>query len=234
MSGVKMGKGARRCVVLLSGGIDSAVALAIAIDDGFVPSAITFRYGQRHSKEVICAEMLAKAMRVKGHRVVRLDLSFLEKSALISKRVRVPVGRDLEQISSGVPATYVPSRNAVFLSLAAGYAETIGARDVFIGAHTHDYSGYPDCRPEFIEAFERALALGTRCGAEGSPIRVHAPLLSMSKSEIVRKGIELGVPFEHTWSCYSGGGKACGRCDSCILRLKGFEEAGIEDPIAYR
>lgn len=229
-----MRNGARRCVVLLSGGIDSAVSLAIAIDEGYAPSAITFRYGQRHGKEVLCAKRIAKALCVKDHRIVKLDLSMFEKSALTSKGVKVPANRSLEQISSGIPATYVPSRNAVFLSLAAGYAETIGARDVFIGAHTHDYSGYPDCRPEFIEAFERALALGTRCGVEGSPIKFHAPLISMSKSEIVLKGIKLDVPFEYTWSCYSGGEKACGRCDSCILRLKGFEEAGIEDPIEYR
>lgn len=233
MSDVRTGAGEGRCVVLLSGGIDSAVTLAIAFDEGYVPSAITFRYGQRHGREVLCAKRLAKEMKVKDHRVIDLDLSFLEKSALTSKRVNVPVKRSLREISSGIPVTYVPARNAAFLALACGHAETVGARDVFIGTHVQDYSGYPDCRPEFIEAFERALALGTKCGSEGSPISIHAPLIAMSKSEIIRKGLELGVPFEHTWSCYSGGAKACGRCDSCTLRLKGFKEAGAKDPVPY-
>ena len=233
MSDVRTGAGKRRCVVLLSGGIDSAVALAIAFDEGYEPSAMTFRYGQRHGKETLCAKRLAKAMKVKDHRIIDLDLSFLEKSALTSKRVKVPVKRSLMEISSGIPVTYVPARNAVFLALACGYAETIVAHDVFIGVHVQDYSGYPDCRSEFIEAFERALALGTKCGSEGSSIKIHVPLIGMSKSEIVRKGIELGVPFEHTWSCYLGGAKACGRCDSCTLRLNGFIEAGAKDPVPY-
>jgi len=228
-----MPRRAKRCVVLLSGGIDSAVALAIAIDQGFVPSAMTFDYGQRHKNELFYAKRLAKALGVREHMVIHLDLSFLAKSALTSDRMRVPVDRTLAEISSGVPATYVPSRNIVFLSMAAGYAETIGARDIFIGAHTQDYSGYPDCRPEFIETFERALALGTRCGTQDAPIKVRAPLIGMSKADIIRKGIELDVPFERTWSCYSGGRKACGRCDSCKLRLKGFREAGIGDPLPY-
>jgi len=223
----------RRCVVLLSGGIDSAVVLALAISRGYDPLVLTFRYGQRHAKEVRCAEKLATHFGVRTHRIIPLDLSFLEKSALISRRVRIPQNRGIRKILSGIPVTYVPARNAVFLAIAYGYAETEGASAIFIGAHTQDYSGYPDCTPEFLRAFEKALALGTKAGHEGRPIAIHAPLISMSKSQIIKMGADLGVPFEYTWSCYSGGKRACGRCDSCTLRLKGFREAGLTDPIPY-
>jgi len=220
-------------VVLLSGGLDSATALALAIRDGFSPLALTFRYGQRHSREVAAARALAKHFKVSEHLVHDLDLRPIAKSALTRREEDVPVGRSRMDISKGIPATYVPSRNIIMLSIAASLAESRGAGDVFIAAHAVDYSGYPDCRPEFFEAFEEALRRGTKTGVEGSPIRIRAPLLKMGKAEIVRLGSALGVPFGKTWSCYLGGKRACGRCDSCVLRLSGFAEAGIEDPVRY-
>lgn len=223
----------RECVVLLSGGVDSAVSLAIAMHEGFTVRALTFDYSQRHVREVDAARSIAGFYRVREHRVVRLPLAELFMSALTSSEMEIPLDRRLEDISTGIPPTYVPARNAVFLSLAAGYAESVEVHDIYIGAHIQDYSGYPDCRPEFIEAFGRALALGMRCGVSGSPVRIHAPLIRDSKQDIIRRGVRLGVPFRLTWSCYSGEEKACGRCDSCVLRLKGFREAGVTDPLEY-
>jgi len=222
-----------RAVILLSGGLDSATVLALAIRDGFTPIALTFRYGQRHAREVTAAHAVAKHFKVKEHIVYELDLRPIAKSALTRKKENVPVGRSLKEISKGIPATYVPSRNIIMLSIASSLAESRGARDVFIAAHAVDYSGYPDCRPEFFEAFEEALSRGTKTGVEGAPIRIRAPLVKMGKAEIVKLGASLGVPFGKTWSCYIGGKRACGGCDSCILRLKGFAEAGLEDPVVY-
>jgi 7-cyano-7-deazaguanine synthase len=223
---------AGECVVLLSGGLDSATVLASAVRDGFAVIALTFRYGQRHAREVAAARALARHFKVKEHLLQSLDLRRIAKSALTGKE-RVPVGRSLEEISQGIPDTYVPSRNLIMLAIAASLAESRGAREVFIAAHAVDYSGYPDCRPEFFEAFDEALRRGTRAGVEGEPIRVRAPLVRMGKAEIVRLGASLGVPFGKTWSCYLGGRRACGRCDSCVLRLKGFAEAGLADPLPY-
>ncbi|HLF07563.1 MAG TPA: 7-cyano-7-deazaguanine synthase QueC [Thermoplasmata archaeon] len=220
-------------VILLSGGLDSATVLALAIRDGLSPIALTFRYGQRHGREVAAARAVARHFKVKVHIVHELDLRPIAKSALTSDEDVVPVGRSLKAISQGIPATYVPSRNIIMLSIASSLAESRGAHEVFIAAHAVDYSGYPDCRPEFFEAFEEALRKGTKTGVEGAPIRIRAPLLRMGKAEIIRLGSSLGVPFAKTWSCYLGGKRACGRCDSCILRLKGFAEAGSLDPALY-
>jgi 7-cyano-7-deazaguanine synthase len=219
-------------VALLSGGLDSATVLALAIRDGFAPIALTFRYGQRHAREVAAARAVARHFKVKEHVVQHLDLRRIAKSALTTEE-SVPLDRSLKEISRGIPATYVPSRNIIMLSIASSLAESRGARDVFIAAHAVDYSGYPDCRPEFFEAFEESLRRGTKTGVEGAPIRIRPPLLKMGKAEIVRLGAELGVPFGKTWSCYLGGKSACGRCDSCVFRLKGFAEAGLQDPLAY-
>jgi 7-cyano-7-deazaguanine synthase len=220
-------------VVLLSGGLDSATVLALAIRDGYRPIALTLRYGQRHSREVSAAKRVARHFRVREHVVQELDLTRIASSALTRKDIRVPRGRSLKAIARGIPATYVPSRNIIMLAVAASLAESRGAREVFIAAHTTDYSGYPDCRPEFLAAFQSALELGTRTGVEGAPIRIRAPLLQLGKAGIVRLGERLGVPFAMTWSCYLGGRRACGRCDSCVLRLKGFSEAGLVDPLPY-
>jgi len=221
---------AKSAVVLLSGGMDSAVAAAIARADGFGLAALTIDYGQRHARELSAAQALARALGCLDHRVVRVDLGAIGGSSLTDARIPVPKNRGPDDIGTGIPSTYVPSRNIVFLAVAAGYAEAIGAGAVYIGANAIDYSGYPDCRPGFLKAFEDALALGTRAGNEGRAIRVLAPLLQLSKADIVRRGRELGVPFEITWSCYEGGERPCGRCDSCLLRAKGFAEAGVDDP----
>ncbi|RLF49563.1 MAG: 7-cyano-7-deazaguanine synthase QueC [Thermoplasmata archaeon] len=223
----------KKAVVLLSGGIDSSTTLAIALDMGYECHGLTFRYGQRHEKEVKCAEKIAKHYGIM-HRVVNLDLSWMGGSALFSGEIPERRAKDIRKILSGrIPSTYVPARNTVLIAISAGYAEVIGAEAIFIGANAIDYSGYPDCRPEYLNAMEKAINLGTKVGIEGGGIKIIAPLLTMTKAEIIRKGAELGVPYDLTWSCYRGGDKACGRCDSCILRLKGFKEAGIKDPIAY-
>jgi 7-cyano-7-deazaguanine synthase len=223
---------AARAVVLLSGGMDSAVVLAMAIQRGFEAHALTFRYGQRHAVEIEAARGVAAALGAVRHLVLDLDLARFGGSALTADG-------ELPRAAGGgerpaIPATYVPARNAVFLSLAASFAEALAARDVFIGVSAVDYSGYPDCRPEFIRAFEAALSLGTRAGATGSPLRLHAPLLELSKADTVRAGLALGVDFGLTRSCYdpSGGGAPCGACDACRLRALGFDGAGVSDPLA--
>jgi 7-cyano-7-deazaguanine synthase len=222
-----------KAVVLLSGGLDSTVTLAFALSKGFEAVPLSFRYGQRHSKELDAAKAVAGFYDLRRHVVVEMDLSSFETSALTSKNVDVPHGRSTDDMGADIPSTYVPARNIIFLSVAAGLCETIGAGAIFIGANAVDYSGYPDCRPEFFRAFEKALQVGTKAGVEGRAIRVEAPILRMSKSEIVRLGKELNAPLHLTWSCYEGGEKACGRCDSCLLRLKGFKEAGYQDEIPY-
>ncbi len=224
---------APRAVVLLSGGMDSATALAIALKDGSEVTALSVDYGQRHRKELDSARKIAKHFGVRDHRVVTLDLTAIGGSALTDKKIPVPEQRRLEEIGQGIPATYVPARNTILLSYALGLAETIGAQAIYIAANALDYSGYPDCRPEFYRAFQEVARLGTKRGVEGDAIEIRTPLIAMSKADIVRKGEELGVPWALTWSCYRGEDKACGVCDSCQLRLKGFREAGVKDPIPY-
>ena len=222
-----------RAVVLLSGGMDSATALAIAKADGFDVIALTIDYGQRHRREIDAAKKVAKHFGVRDHRVVSLDLTPIGGSALTDKAIRVPEQRRLEEIGRGIPVTYVPARNTILLSYALGLAEATGAKAIYIAANFQDYSGYPDCRPEFYKAFQEVARLGTKRGVEGDVIEIRTPIISMTKADIVRKGQELGVPWKLTWSCYQGGDKACGVCDSCQLRLKGFREAGVKDPLPY-
>jgi 7-cyano-7-deazaguanine synthase len=225
-----------KAVVLLSGGLDSATTLAMAKAEGFGVFAISFRYGQRHRIELAAAARVVAAARVREHRVVDIDLSQFGGSALTSD-LAVPKQRTAEEMAQGIPITYVPARNTVFLSLALAWAEVVGASDIYIGVNAIDYSGYPDCRPEYITAFERLANLATKAGVEGtSRFRIHAPLIAMTKAEIIRQGLELGVDYSLTTSCYSpddASGAACGACDSCLLRLAGFREVGIDDPIKY-
>ncbi len=213
--------------------MDSATALAIAKADGFDIIALTMDYGQRHRREVEAARRVAKHFRVTDHRVVSLDLTAIGGSALTDKAIRVPEQRRIEEIGQGIPVTYVPARNTIFLSCALGLAEATGSKAIYIAANGLDYSGYPDCRPEFYRAFQEVARLGTKRGVEGDVVEIRTPLISMTKADIVRKGQELGVPWKLTWSCYQGGEKACGVCDSCQLRLKGFREAGVKDPVPY-
>ena len=223
----------RRAVVLLSGGLDSATALAVARAEGFDAYALSFDYGQRHDRELDSARRVAAALGAREHLVLRLDLRAIGGSALTAD-IPVPKGRSAEAMASGIPATYVPARNTIFLSHALAWAEVLESRDIFIGVNALDYSGYPDCRPEFIEAFEHMANLATRAGVEGtSRVRIHAPLIRLTKAEIVARGTALGVDFALTWSCYEPrpDGLACGHCDSCLLREKGFREAGLRDPV---
>jgi 7-cyano-7-deazaguanine synthase len=223
-------------VVLLSGGLDSATTAAIARHEGFALFALSIDYGQRHRFELDAARCVAESLGVVRHVVTSVALDQFGGSAL-TDQIAVPLDRDEQEIATGIPVTYVPARNTVFLSLALGYAEVVGASDLFIGVNAIDYSGYPDCRPEFIAAFERLSNLATKAGVEGSmQFRIHTPLIKMTKAEIIRRGCELGVDYSLTHSCYApdASGKACGRCDACQLRLKGFAEAGITDPIAYQ
>jgi 7-cyano-7-deazaguanine synthase len=221
-----------KSVALLSGGLDSTVTLGSAVKAGDDVTALSFRYGQRHQKELESAKKVVEHYGIK-HVIVDLDLSSFTSSALTSRDVAVPERRDVSEIGDDIPVTYVPARNIIFLSIAAGLAETIGADRIYIGANALDYSGYPDCRPEFFQAFENVLAVGTKRGVEGRPVRVVTPILRLTKAEIIKLGTELDAPLELTWSCYKGGARACGRCDSCLLRLKGFREAGMVDPIEY-
>ena len=224
----------KRAVVLLSGGIDSTTTLAIAIADGYEAYALSFDYGQRHKIETEAARRVADSLGTKEHRVARIDRLIFGGSALTDE-IDVPKQRSEKQIAHGIPVTYVPARNTIFLAYALAWAEVIPAVDIFIGVNAIDYSGYPDCRPEFIEAFETLANLGTRAGVEGRRFRIYTPLIKLSKAEIIRKAIELGVDLSLTHSCYdpSPEGVACGDCDSCLLRLKGFREAGVRDPIRY-
>ncbi|HEY7040140.1 MAG TPA: 7-cyano-7-deazaguanine synthase QueC [Methylomirabilota bacterium] len=223
----------RRAVVLLSGGLDSATACAIAREEGFECYTLSFDYGQRHARELESARRVATALGGKEHLVLRLDLRAIGGSALTAD-ISVPKGRSDSQMGVGIPVTYVPARNTIFLSHALAWAEVLESSDIFIGANALDYSGYPDCRPEYIEAFERMANLATKAGVEGTThLRIHVPLISMTKAQIVRLGTDLGVDFGLTWSCYEpqADGRACGLCDSCLLRRKGFSEAGLRDPV---
>lgn len=218
-------------VVLLSGGLDSATVLAIARSQGFDCYALSVEYGQRHASEIDAAKRVSKALGARDHRIMRVDLAGIGGSALTDNAIAVP-----EAPTSGIPVTYVPARNTMMLSLALGWAEVLAARDIFIGVNAIDFSGYPDCRPDFIAAFERLATVATKAGVEGHPCRVHAPLIKLSKAEIIREGTRLGVDYALTVSCYQAdeAGRACGRCDSCRLRRAGFEAAGITDPTPYR
>jgi 7-cyano-7-deazaguanine synthase len=220
-------------VLLLSGGLDSCTAGAIAKADGYELHAVSFDYGQRHRKELAAARKVGEALGVASHRVLKVPLGELGGSALTDKAIAVPDAPAKGEIGQSIPSTYVPARNTVFLSLALAVAEVEGARAIVIGANALDYSGYPDCRPEYLEAFERMARLATKAGVEGRGVRILAPLLRLSKADIVREGLRLGAPLGLTWSCYRGGKAACGACESCVLRLEGFRKAGVPDPIAY-
>ena len=222
----------KKAIVLLSGGLDSATVLALAREQQFDCCCLSIDYGQRHRAELVAADRVARALGAREHRIMKLDLAAIGGSALTDTSIAVPTSG----ITTGIPITYVPARNTIMLSLALAWAEVLGARDIFFGANAVDYSGYPDCRPEFIRAFERMANLATKAGVEGrTSVEVHAPLITMSKADIVRRAAELGVDFSLTHSCYDPDreGNPCGHCDSCLLRLKGFEEAGVVDPLKY-
>jgi 7-cyano-7-deazaguanine synthase len=223
-------------VVLVSGGMDSAVVLAIAREQGYAAHALSVRYGQRHTSELDAADRVARALDAVAHKTVAVDLRSIGGSALTDADIAVPEDSDGHVIGAGIPVTYVPARNTIMLSLALGWAEVLGSADLFCGVNAVDYSGYPDCRPEFIAAFERLANVATRAGVEGAGFRVHAPLLRMSKADIVREGLRLGVDFALTVSCYQADadGRACGHCDACRLRADGFAAAGVPDPTRYR
>jgi len=221
----------KKAVILLSGGLDSATVAAMARAEGYACYSMSFDYGQRHRSELQAAERVARQLGMVEHKVIGLNLNGIGGSALTDLSIDVP-----EEAGEGIPVTYVPARNTVFLSLALGWAEVLGAQDIFIGVNAVDYSGYPDCRQEFIEAFERMANLATRAGVEGTPFRIRAPLQNMSKAEIIRAGTQLGVDYGLTLSCYQAddAGRACGKCDSCRFRAEGFAQAGVPDPTPYR
>ncbi|MDH5665052.1 MAG: 7-cyano-7-deazaguanine synthase QueC [Nitrosopumilus sp.] len=220
----------KKAVVLVSGGLDSATTLAMANSEGYECYAVSFEYGQRHKSELQASERVVAALGAKQHKRIKIDFGSIGGSALTDNSIAVP-----EIHTEGIPVTYVPARNTVFLSFGLGYAEVIGAHDIFIGVNAVDYSGYPDCRPEFIKAFEKTANLATKAGVEGHPFKIHTPLIHMTKAEIIQSGTSLGVDYAMTVSCYSADseGRACGKCDSCRLRKEGFDKAGIPDPTKY-
>lgn len=224
----------KKAVLLLSGGLDSTTTLAMAKDEGFEVYAMSFAYGQRHAHEVEAAKRIAAYHGVKEHKIVTIDLSVFGKSALTESSINVPKDRSDAEMNAEIPITYVPARNTIFLSYALAWAEVLGANDIFIGVNAVDYSGYPDCRPEFISSFEAMANLATKAGVGGSRLTIHTPLIHRTKAEIIQCGMKLGVDYGKTTSCYDPSeGKACGRCDSCSLRKKGFAEAGVADPTEY-
>ena len=226
----------KKAVVLLSGGLDSATTLAIAQAEGFAPYALSFRYGQRHSVELVAAQRVAQSCGVNEHLITTIDLRAFGGSALTAD-IDVPKDRALSEMASEIPVTYVPARNTIFLSFALAYAETRAASDIFIGVNALDYSGYPDCRPEYIAAYERMANLATKAGVSGAQqLTIHTPLIALSKAQIIQRGLALGVDYALTHSCYdpNAEGLSCGRCDSCFLRLKGFAAAGAVDPVPYQ
>lgn len=225
----------KKAVVLASGGLDSTTVMAIARSEGYEIYSLSFRYGQRHALELEAAERVGRAFGAKEHIVIDIDLTMIGGSAL-TDNIEVPKGRNEEEMQREIPVTYVPARNTIFLSYAMAWAEVLGASDIFIGVNAVDYSGYPDCRPEYIEAFERMANLATKIGVEGKTrLKIKTPLINMTKARIIQKGIELGVDYSITHSCYdpSPEGRACGQCDSCLLRKKGFKKAGVPDPTEY-
>ncbi|MCH8479752.1 MAG: 7-cyano-7-deazaguanine synthase QueC [Wenzhouxiangella sp.] len=226
--------GSLKAIVLLSGGLDSSTTLAIAKENGYIPYALSFSYGQRHNAEIMAARRISKRAEVVEHKIAHIDLRLFGGSSLTAD-IPVPKSRVLSDIGAGVPVTYVPARNTIFLSFALAWAEVVGARDIFLGVNALDYSGYPDCRPEFIQAFQRVADVATKAGVEGSRFLIHTPLIHMSKSDIIRTGVRLGVDYSATISCYDpdSDARSCGQCDACLLRLKGFQEAGLVDPALY-
>jgi 7-cyano-7-deazaguanine synthase len=225
----------KKAVVLSSGGLDSTTVMALARAEGYALYSLSFHYGQRHALELEAAQRVAQALRAEAHRIITIDLGGIGGSALTGN-LPVPKGRTESALSEGIPVTYVPARNTIFLSCALAWAEVLGAEDIYIGVNALDYSGYPDCRPEYLEAFERLANLATKAGVEGTMnFRIRAPLIGLTKAEIIRKGISLGVDYGLTRSCYdpAPNGRACGQCDSCLLRKKGFREAGRPDPTSY-
>jgi len=220
----------KKAVILSSGGLDSTTVIAIALQQGFECYTLSFDYGQRHRSELIAADNVSAVMAVKEHKTVKMDLRTIGGSALTDSAIDVP-----EHETGGIPVTYVPARNTVFLSIALGWAEVLNASSIFIGVNAVDYSGYPDCRPDYLDAYARMAALATKAGVEGSPVKIEAPLLDLSKSDIVRMGVKLGVDYSLTVSCYqaTSDGRACGKCDSCRLRSRGFVDAGMQDPTRY-
>ncbi len=221
----------KKAVVLLSGGLDSTTCAYLAKAEGYEVHALSFNYGQRLAKELDSARAVAQAVGASEHIVMTFDLTKWGGSALTSDAIDVPTGRSVDVMEESIPVTYVPGRNTLFLSFGLSYAEAIGAEAIFIGVNAYDYSGYPDCRPEFIAAFQEMARLGTKAGVEGNPIRIETPLLHWTKAEIIRHGLAVGTDYRMTWSCYQGGDQPCGACDSCLLRAKGFEEAGQTDPL---
>jgi 7-cyano-7-deazaguanine synthase len=227
---------AKRAVILLSGGLDSTTTLAIAKDEGYEPYALSFRYGQRHSVELDAAKRVADALGVAGHVIAEIDLRVFGGSALTAD-IAVPKDRPMEEMDHGIPITYVPARNTIFLSFALAWAETLGVSDIFLGVNHLDFSGYPDCRPEYIEAYERMANLATKAGVEGAQrLKIHTPLMMLNKAQIIQRGMALGLDYGQTISCYDAApdGRACGHCDACLLRQKGFREAGVSDPTPYQ
>ena len=224
----------KKAICLISGGLDSAVTAFIAKKQGYDLYALSFRYGQRHTKELSCAKNITQAVGTKDHIIFNIDLQKFGGSSLFTSSSHQIKNHALNDIGKTIPLTYVPARNTVFLSLALAYAEAIDAVALFIGANALDYSAYPDCRPNYIRAYQHLANLATKRGVEGKPIRINAPLLHLTKAEIIKTGMKLNVPFAKTWSCYRGEAKACGHCDSCLLRLKGFQEAKVKDPIPYQ
>ena len=222
-----------KAVILLSGGLDSSTVLYQAKADGCECYAISFDYQQRHRRELESARAIALSAQVKAHQVVNFDLTQWGGSALTDNQIELPIDRNLAEMSQNIPVTYVPARNTIFLSFAAAYAETIGAQRIYIGVNALDYSGYPDCRLDYIQAMQEVFRLGTKQGREGEAIKIVTPLIELKKTEIIELGNKLGVPWEKTWSCYSGGESACGVCDSCRLRLAAFDELGLKDPVPY-
>jgi len=218
----------KKAVCLISGGLDSAVTAFVAKDSGYEIHALTFDYGQRHDREVECAKKIAEAVGAAEHKIITIDLRALGGSALTDEMIDVP-----DAGGEGIPPTYVPARNTIMLAYCLAWAEVVEADAIYIGVNSIDYSGYPDCRPQYIQAFQKMANLATKRAVEGNPVKIETPLIKLSKKEIIELGVKLGVPFENTWSCYRGEDKACGTCDSCTLRLRGFKDVGVEDPIEY-